>query len=119
MKFSNRYPLFLILTLFSLSVLASDVRIIKAELESYSGKWTLRVTLKHEDKGWKHYADGWRIVDEKGKLIATRTLHHPHDQEQPLPAIYRGSTFLRAPQLFLLKRMIRYMVGALIGCALI
>jgi len=83
MKFSSRYALFLILNLFTLSVLADEVRIIKAELESYSGKWTVRVTLKHEDKGWKHYADGWRIVDEKGTLIATRTLHHPHDKEQP------------------------------------
>jgi len=83
MKFIRLYCLTLVLSLFSSAVMAGDVSIIKAELESYSGKWTVRVTLKHEDKGWKHYADTWRIVDEKGEVLATRALHHPHDKEQP------------------------------------
>ncbi len=83
MKFISRYTLFIILSLFSLSVIAGEVSIINAELESYSGKWTVRVTLKHGDKGWKHYADAWRIVDKKNRVISTRTLHHPHDKEQP------------------------------------
>ncbi len=83
MKIIRLFSLILLLNLLTLPAWAGDVSIIKATLEHYSGQWTVRVTLKHEDKGWKHYADAWRIVDEKGRLIATRTLHHPHDNEQP------------------------------------
>ncbi len=75
--------LFLCLNVLSLPTMAGEVSIIKAELERYSGQWILRVTLKHDDQGWKHYADAWRIVDKEGRVIATRTLHHPHDTEQP------------------------------------
>ncbi len=79
----NRYIPFLFCLLLSLPAAAGEVEVVNAALERYSGQWTVRVTLKHEDRGWKHYADAWRIVDEKGQLIATRTLHHPHDKEQP------------------------------------
>ncbi|WP_386679584.1 hypothetical protein [Loktanella sp. R86503] len=45
--------------------------------------WYIDVTLAHPDTGWDHYADGWRIEDEKGNVLATRTLLHPHVNEQP------------------------------------
>lgn len=80
----NQYIFLLLFCVFlSRHAVAGEVEIVKAALERYSGQWTVRVTLKHEDRGWKHYADAWRIVDEKGRVIATRTLHHPHDKEQP------------------------------------
>ncbi len=79
----DRYLLLLFCVFLSPPAVAGEVEIVKAALERYSGQWTVRVTLKHDDRGWKHYADAWRIVDEKGELIATRTLHHPHDKEQP------------------------------------
>ncbi len=42
------------------------------------------VTVKHKDEGWKHYADAWQVVHPKTKkVIATRVLAHPHDDEQP------------------------------------
>ena len=41
------------------------------------------VTIKHEDKGWKHYADAYEILTPDGKMIAKRVLYHPHVQEQP------------------------------------
>ena len=85
-----RTRLILLACLFSPLLLAGEVRILKAELENYSGKWTVRVTLKHEDRGWKHYADAWRIVDEQGRVLATRTLHHPHDAEQPFTRSLSG-----------------------------
>lgn len=79
----KRYIFIFCSLFFTTPLFAGEVEIINAALEQYSGQWTIRVTLKHADRGWKHYADAWRIVDEKGRTIATRTLHHPHDNEQP------------------------------------
>lgn len=42
-----------------------------------------QVTVQHADNGWDHYADKWDILDENGNLLATRILHHPHEDEQP------------------------------------
>lgn len=69
--------------IFSASVFANDVEIVKVVLTSQTGTWRADVTLKHADTGWKHYADGWRLVDEKGNEIGKRTLYHPHVNEQP------------------------------------
>ncbi|MCZ4352115.1 hypothetical protein O4H61_06260 [Roseovarius aestuarii] len=45
--------------------------------------WRFHVTVQHADTGWDHYADGWEILDASGTVLATRTLHHPHVNEQP------------------------------------
>ena len=41
------------------------------------------VTLRHDDTGWKHYADRWEVLSPQGEVLATRVLHHPHVNEQP------------------------------------
>ena len=69
--------------LLSSSVLASNVEIVNVVLTKSSGMWRANVTLNHADTGWKHYADAWRLVDEKGNEISKRTLFHPHVDEQP------------------------------------
>ena len=45
--------------------------------------WTFAVTLKHDDKGWDHYANEWQIIGADNKILGTRTLYHPHVNEQP------------------------------------
>lgn len=45
--------------------------------------WEFSVTLRHGDTGWDHYADRWDILAEDGTVLATRTLRHPHVNEQP------------------------------------
>ncbi|MHA6326951.1 hypothetical protein [Roseivivax sp. CAU 1753] len=55
-----------------------DVEITKSGMD-----WRVSVTLAHRDTGWDHYADGWRVEDEDGRVIDTRLLHHPHVHEQP------------------------------------
>ena len=40
-------------------------------------------TLVHADTGWQHYANEWQVLDESGKVIGRRVLHHPHVNEQP------------------------------------
>ncbi len=62
---------------------ANEVEIVKVQLEPSAHRWTFHVTLRHEDTGWEHYADGWRVVDAKGNELGYRKLWHPHENEQP------------------------------------
>jgi len=41
------------------------------------------VTVKHDDEGWKHFANRWEVLSPDGDILATRVLAHPHDNEQP------------------------------------
>lgn len=45
--------------------------------------WRFDVTVRHEDEGWEHYADGWGIYDQDGRELDYRILLHPHVNEQP------------------------------------
>ncbi|WP_455206530.1 hypothetical protein [Kaarinaea lacus] len=65
------------------AVNAGEVEIVKVKAEKQRAGWVFHVTLKHGDTGWDHYADGWRVVTEDGKELGTRTLYHPHVDEQP------------------------------------
>lgn len=69
--------------LFTSSVMAGEAEIIFAKFHKNAEGWKVDVTLKHADEGWDHYANAWRIVDEKGALLGKRVLAHPHIQEQP------------------------------------
>lgn len=62
---------------------AGQVQIVRADFVKHGDKWNVAVTLKHEDSGWDHYADAWRVVDERGDVVALRNLLHPHEDEQP------------------------------------
>ncbi len=62
---------------------ADQVQIVKVKAENQRSSWVFHVTLKHGDTGWDHYADAWRVVTEDGKELGTRTLYHPHVDEQP------------------------------------
>ena len=78
----------LVTSLLSLAVLgtahADNVKILAADFtRNGDNLWTVDVTLKHHDTGWDHYADNWRIVDGKGKVLGDRVLYHPHIMEQP------------------------------------
>jgi len=69
--------------LFNGSVFANNVEIVNVVLTKQTGTWRADVTLKHDDTGWEHYADAWRLVDAKGNELAKRVLYHPHVNEQP------------------------------------
>jgi len=67
-----------------LSALAGEVEILAASFSAQADKtWNVSVTLQHADSGWEHYADAWRVVDPQGEVLGTRTLFHPHVDEQP------------------------------------
>ena len=81
MKTLFRNFMFMLLgLLFAASSSAGEVTIHKVVMEKTGDAWMFSVTIQHDDKGWKHYADGWRVLDAKGKVIKMRTLFHPHDK---------------------------------------
>ncbi len=65
------------------AVVAGDVQVVAAEFVADGAAWRVDVTLRHADSGWEHYADAWRIVTPQGRVLGTRTLWHPHVEEQP------------------------------------
>jgi len=59
---------------------------------SATGPNTFRfdVTVRHADEGWEHYADKWDVVAPDGAVLGTRTLYHPHVDEQPFTRSLSG-----------------------------
>ncbi len=54
------------------------------------GTYTFRVSLRHDDSGWDHYADRWLIESLTGQELARRVLRHPHVDEQPFTRELEG-----------------------------
>lgn len=74
----------------------ADVIYVKAQQEA-DGTWTFAVTVQHPDTGWEDYADGWDVVTPDGRVLKpdpqslfTRTLLHPHENEQPFTRSQAG-----------------------------
>lgn len=67
-----------------------DVTVVAAEAAQSGGSWRFDVTLEHGDTGWDHYADAWRVVGPDGTVYGTRTLYHPHVEEQPFTRSLSG-----------------------------
>ncbi len=72
--------------------MAGQVEIVRTEFVSRGDAWHVSATLRHGDTGWEHYADAWRVVNEKGDVLGTRTLFHPHVNEQPFTRSQGGIT---------------------------
>ena len=71
--------------------LAADPAVIeRIEVTPQGDAWRFDVTLSHGDTGWDDYADGWRVELEDGTVLATRTLLHPHVNEQPFTRSQAG-----------------------------
>jgi hypothetical protein len=77
------------LLLLSPACFAGEVSIVGVKVEC-AGSCTFSVTLKHNDEGWHHYADKWDVVTLSGKLLKSRVLHHPHENEQPFTRSLSG-----------------------------
>ena len=75
---------FLLLATSCLSAFAGEANVIDVDV-SCNGDSICRfdVTVRHDDEGWKHYANRWEVLSPDGEILATRVLAHPHDNEQP------------------------------------
>jgi hypothetical protein len=76
----------------------ADVLSVRA-VQAADGTWTFHVTVRHPDTGWEDYADGWDVVTPDGQVLKTdpdseftRTLLHPHVEEQPFTRSQGGIT---------------------------
>ena len=68
---------------------AGDVSILEVSVEC-PGSCTFTVTLEHADQGWNHYANQCDVVTLEDKVLKSRVLHHPHDNEQPFTRSLSG-----------------------------
>ena len=65
-------------------VFSGEVDVVKVAVKKNAkDTYDFSVTVLHQDTGWDHYANKWEVVDEKGTILGTRILHHPHVNEQP------------------------------------
>jgi len=71
--------------------IAGEVKVLRVKAtETSENLWNFSVTVRHKDKGWKHYADKWEVLSPEGDIIATRVLAHPHVDEQPFTRSLSG-----------------------------
>ena len=64
-----------------------DVEIVA---DGDDGSLTFRVTVASADEGWDKYADEWVVRSHDGTTLGTRTLLHPHVDEQPFTRSLSG-----------------------------
>jgi hypothetical protein len=71
---------------------AGEADVVAATLTPVGdGAWRVEVTVQHADSGWDHYADAWEVVAPDGAVLGTRTLLHPHVDEQPFTRSLSGA----------------------------
>ena len=80
------YNLTTLFTLFFFSTLcfANEADVLTAKAHCNKNRiCSFDVTIKHDDKNWNHYANGYEILTLDNKKLGKRVLHHPHINEQP------------------------------------
>jgi len=79
------------LLLVAAPALAGEADVVDATAtRSGDGTWRFEVTVRHADEGWDHYADQWQVLAPDGTVLGTRTLYHPHVDEQPFTRSLSG-----------------------------
>jgi hypothetical protein len=70
---------------------AGEADLMKAEAKKTGeNTYQFQVTVKHLDEGWNHYVNKWDVVAPDGTILGTRTLYHPHVDEQPFTRSLSG-----------------------------
>ena len=76
----------LLISLLSLSTVlwAGEADVVEVDIkQTGENTYYFKVTVRHADEGWDHFANKWDVVAPDGKILGTRTLYHPHVDEQP------------------------------------
>jgi hypothetical protein len=86
------FQLLLLIFLVSGSVAsAGEVDVLQVKVKrSGDNVYYFEVTVTHKDEGWDHYANKWDVVAPDDTILGTRTLYHPHVQEQPFTRSLSG-----------------------------
>ena len=70
--------------LIPMPVYAGEADVIEVDIKKTADHlYFFKVTVRHADEGWDHHASKWDIVAPDGTVLGTRTLYHPHVDEQP------------------------------------
>jgi hypothetical protein len=86
-----KYIITIMLLLSANAVTADQVRIIDATAtKTAANQYAFSVTLQHADTGWDHYANQWQVLSPDQTVLGTRTLYHPHVDEQPFTRSLSG-----------------------------
>ena len=76
--------LFTGMLLLSMSAYAGEADVVEVDIKKTGGgTYFFKVTVKHADEGRDHYANKWDVVAPDDTVLGTRTLYHPHVDEQP------------------------------------
>ena len=75
--------------MFSSLALAGKADVMKVRVQC-ADHCRFSVTVRHADAGWDHYANEWQVVAPDGGILGTRTLYHPHVDEQPFTRSLSG-----------------------------
>ena len=78
------------LLLLSIPAFADQAKVVDARATDNQGSFRFDVTLRHDDAGWDHYADGWEVLSPAGDILGKRVLAHPHVNEQPFTRSLSG-----------------------------
>ena len=71
-------------SLFASAALAGDADVVGVRVTRQGpATYAFAVTVRSRDTGWARYADLLEAVGADGRVLATRVLVHPHDDEQP------------------------------------
>ena len=83
--------LFLFLAIQATFAFAGEADVVEVNAQKLDGNtYRFEVTVLHKDTGWDHYADKWDVVAPDGTVLGTRTLYHPHVNEQPFTRSLSG-----------------------------
>jgi hypothetical protein len=66
------------------TAVAGEADVIDAKVSrARDGTYNFDVTIRSNDKGWDYYCDAFEVLAPDGKVLGTRILLHPHEDEQP------------------------------------
>lgn len=88
--FLSAAPILLALFAAAPPSIAGEADVVDASAARQGQTWSFRVTVRHADEGWDHYADAWRVVGSDGEVYGERILLHPHENEQPFTRSLSG-----------------------------
>ncbi len=80
----------LVASCLTLAAHAGEADVLQVRAAEQGGTWRFDVTVAHDDEGWDHYADAWRVVGPDGAVFGERILLHPHETEQPFTRSLSG-----------------------------
>ena len=86
------YVVSVLLLFFPLMVAhAGEADVITVEVKKLGDStYKFDVKVSHNDEGWNHYVNQWDVVASAGTFFGTRTLYHPHVDEQPFTRSLSG-----------------------------